>query len=83
MGFEPTTPTLAEFGVPDANPYLFGTWDADSRPYNPTKLGKEFSTFCKMNGFSCTFHDLRHTFTTMIIGQGTDMRAGSSIPFRE
>lgn len=66
--------TLAEFGVSDADPYLFGTWDVDSRPYNPTKLGKEFSAFCKMNGFDCTFHDLRHTFATMMIGQGTDIR---------
>lgn len=66
--------TLAEFGAPNADPYLFGTWDVDSRPYNPTKLGKEFSAFCKMNGFSCTFHDLRHTFATMMIGRGTDIR---------
>ena len=27
-----------------------------------------------MNGFNCTFHDLRHTFATMMIGQGTDIR---------
>lgn len=66
--------TLAEFGATEADPYLFGTWEADSRPYNPTKLGKEFSAFCKMNGFDCTFHDLRHTFATMMIGQGTDIR---------
>lgn len=27
-----------------------------------------------MNGFDCTFHDLRHTFATFLIGSGTDVR---------
>ena len=27
-----------------------------------------------MNGFALTFHDLRHTFATMMIGNGTDVR---------
>ena len=51
----------------------FGGWHG-ARPYNPTKLGKEFSAFCRMNGFNCTFNDLRHTFATMMIAQGTDIR---------
>ena len=66
--------TLAEFDVKGVDPYLFGTWERESRPYNPTKLGKEFSAFCRMNGFSCTFNDLRHTFATMMIAKGTDIR---------
>ncbi|MBQ9002444.1 MAG: site-specific integrase [Eggerthellaceae bacterium] len=66
--------TLGEFGVAGADPYLFGTWEADSKPYNPNRLGKEFTAFCKMNGFKCTFNDLRHTFATMMIGKGTDIR---------
>ena len=66
--------TLGEFGVSGADPYLFGTWEADSRPYNPTRLGKEFTAFCKMNGFRCAFNDLRHTFATMMVGMGTDIR---------
>lgn len=69
--------TLAEFGVKGADPFLFGTWEADSKPYNPTKLGKEFSAFCRMNGFNCTFNDLRHTFATMMIAKGTDIRTVS------
>ena len=31
-----------------------------------------------MNGFRCTFHDLRHTFATMMIAAGTDVRTVAS-----
>ena len=31
-----------------------------------------------MNGFSCTFHDLRHTFATMMIAGGCDVRTVAS-----
>lgn len=31
-----------------------------------------------MNGFDCTFHDLRHTFATMIIAAGVDVRTVAS-----
>jgi len=31
-----------------------------------------------MNGFNCTFHDLRHTFATMMIAGGTDVRTVAS-----
>ena len=31
-----------------------------------------------MNGFKCTFHDLRHTFATMMIAGGTDVRTVAS-----
>jgi hypothetical protein len=41
-------------------------------------LGKDFAAFCKMNGFSCTFHDLCHTFATMMIGNCCDVRAVAS-----
>ena len=57
-----------------ADPYILGTQGPESRPYNPSILGKDFAAFCKMNGFRCTFHDLRHTFATMMIGGGTDIR---------
>ena len=69
---------LAEFGVRCADPFILGTQEADSRPYNPQLLGKEFAAFCKMNGFDCTFHDLRHTFATMMIASGTDVRTVAS-----
>lgn len=61
-------------GVRFGDPYILGTIGADSKPYNPTQLGKDFAAFCKMNGFDCTFHDLRHTFATFLIGSGTDVR---------
>ena len=31
-----------------------------------------------MNGFKCTFHDLRHTFATMAIANGVDVRTVAS-----
>lgn len=54
--------------------FILGTLESDSRPYNPTQLGKDFAAFCKMNGFDCTLHDLRHTFATFMIGSGADVR---------
>lgn len=54
--------------------FILGTLESESRPYNPTQLGKDFSAFCKMNGFDCTLHDLRHTFATFMIGSGADVR---------
>ena len=67
-----------EFALPFGDPYILGTQEERSRPYNPTQLGKDFSAFCKMNGFKCTFHDLRHTFATMMIAGGCDVRTVAS-----
>lgn len=61
-----------------ADPYILGTQTTDSHAYNPTQFGKDFAAFCKMNGFDCTFHDLRHTFATMAIGNGVDVRTVAS-----
>lgn len=69
---------MGEMGVDPGDPYILGTQVPDSRPYNPTQLGKDFAAFCKMNGFDCTFHDLRHTFATMMIGNGCDVRTVAS-----
>lgn len=67
-----------EMGVSLGDPYILGTQEEKSRPYNPTQLGKDFAAFCKMNGFKCTFHDLRHTFATMMIANGCDVRTVAS-----
>ncbi len=69
---------LGKLKVPFSNCFILGTQESESRPYNPTQLGKDFAAFCKMNGFSCTFHDLRHTFATMMIATGTDVRTVAS-----
>ena len=68
----------SELGVPFGDPYILGTPDPDSRPYHPTRLTREFKSFCKMNGFEMTFHDLRHTFASMMIAGGTDVRTVAS-----
>ena len=65
-------------GIRFGDPYILGTIGIDSRPYNPTQLGKDFTAFCKMEGFDCTFHDLRHTFATFMIGSGVDVRTVAS-----
>lgn len=65
-------------GIRFGDPYILGTFGVDSRPYNPTQMGKDFAAFCKMNGFDCTFHDLRHTFATFMIGSGVDVRTVAS-----
>ena len=67
-----------EMGVSLGDPYILGTQEEKSRPYNPTQLGKDFAAFCKMNGFKCTFHGLRHTFATMMIAGGCDVRTVAS-----
>ncbi|WP_283171506.1 tyrosine-type recombinase/integrase [Curtanaerobium respiraculi] len=67
-----------EMGVALGDPYILGTQEEESRPYNPTQLGKDFAAFCKMNGFKCTFHDLKHTFATMMIVGGCDVRTVAS-----
>ena len=58
--------------------YVCGSTDDADSPYNPALLGKEFKGFCSMNGFECTFHDLRHTFATLMISSGVDVRTVSS-----
>ncbi len=69
----------AELGAKFGDPYILGTQEGDrSRPYHPTALSKEFRSFCKINAFECTFHDLRHTFATMMIAGGTDVRTVAS-----
>ena len=67
-----------ELGVPFGDPFILGTPEPDSRPYHPSRLTKDFKAFCDMNGFSLTFHDLRHTFATMMIAGGTDVRTVAS-----
>ena len=69
---------LSRLKVPMADSYILGTLEKGSRPYSPTILTKDFSAFCKMNGFKCNYHDLRHTFATYLIGSGTDVRTVSS-----
>lgn len=38
---------MAEFGL-KGDPFILGTQEPDSRPYNPTQLGKDFGAFCKI-----------------------------------
>ena len=66
----------AEFGLLD--PFVLGAQGPESRPHNPTQLGKDFVALCKMNGFHCTFHDLRNALATMMIAVVANVRTVAS-----
>ena len=66
----------AEFGLLD--PFVLGAQGPESRPHNPTQLGKDFVALCKMNGFHCTFHDLRNALATMMIAVVVNVRTVAS-----
>lgn len=66
------------YGSLVTDPYILGTQEPDSKPYNPSRLTKDFKVFRDLHGFNCTFHDLRHTFATMMIAEGVDIRTVSS-----
>ena len=71
--------TDAEF----SKQYVLGT--PDGRFCNPTALGKEWHSLSKQFKFIgcenrlCTFHDLRHTFATIAIAEGADVRSVAAI----
>ena len=53
-------------------------------PYSPSRLTKEWQSFARAFGISgnegrCTFHDLRHTYATVAISGGADVRSVASI----
>ena len=53
-------------------------------PYSPSRLTKEWQSFARSFGISgsagpCTFHDLRHTYATVAISNGADVRSVASI----
>lgn len=68
----------SELGVSLSDSYVIAKKGISSEPFNPTILSKEFSTFSQMNGFNCTFHDLRHTFATYAIAAGIDVATVAS-----
>lgn len=68
----------AGLGVLCGDSYVISKKGISYEPYNPTILSKEFSVFSQMNGFNCTFHDLRHTFATYAIAAGIDVATVAS-----
>lgn len=70
---------LQALRTPHSGPYVLG-----DRPYSPGRLTKEWQSFARAFGIygtegPCTFHDLRHTYATVAIANGADVRSVSSI----
>lgn len=63
-----------KFKIQLGDPYILGTQEPESKPYLPNRLTREFKSFCDTHDFDCGFHDLRHTFATMLISAGVDIR---------
>ena len=63
--------------------YVLG--DASGSFYYPDRLSKEFGSLAKMldlvgtTGRIVTLHDLRHTFATYLVAEGTDIKTVSSL----
>ena len=61
-----------------------GEYVLGDAPYSPSRLTKEWQSFARSFGISgnegpCTFHDLRHTYATVAISNGADVRSVASI----
>ena len=62
--------------------YIIGK--VDGTPCNPALLGKEWHTLSRIfdlrgiEGKPCTFHDLRHTYATVAVSEGADVKSISS-----
>lgn len=78
---------LQEKGVEmDAEEFgnLFVIGYVDGRYKNPTMLGREWKALAEALNLqgtkrrTCTFHDLRHTFATVAVTEGTDIKSVSS-----
>ena len=81
------TGELAEAGVvlsTDEFAALFVVGTIDGRYKNPNQLGKEWHVLAEAHGLlgtkgrTVTFHDLRHTFATVAVEQGVDIKSVSS-----
>ena len=72
------TRTMELFGVRNPDAFILGKQDPKAPPYHPTRLMRAFTSFCRLNGFDCTFRNLRHTFATMLISDGVDIRTVAS-----
>lgn len=64
-----------------ADPYICGTWKRNSKYYHPTTLTKEYRVFCSAHGLpeGVRFHDLRHTWATMMVEAGVDAASVASM----
>ena len=70
---------LEQLRTPHKGSYVLG-----DKPYSPARLTKEWQGFARMFDIRgskglCTFHDLRHTYATMAIAGGADVRSVAAI----
>lgn len=76
---EETRRATAEVYAEMGDPYILGTQEPESKPYLPDRLSKDYHVFCEAHGFNLGFHDLRHTFATMLISEGVDIVTVASL----
>ncbi len=62
-------------GIKFGAPYTLGTIEEDAKSYRLDLLSMEHTALCKMNGFECTFHALRRTFTAFMIDSDVNVLA--------
>lgn len=59
--------------------YVVGDFGIKTAFYNPTVLTREWRSLSKSMGLNCTFHDLRHTFATYMVGRRCDIKTLATI----
>ena len=70
---------LQEHSLHPDNPYMFPS-PVTGTMYNPDAVGRIHKKILKDAGLeNCRFHDLRHTFATLAIQNGVDIKTLSGI----
>lgn len=73
----PLLDVLAE-QLPDGRPDDF-VFSPDGQPYHSSRLTRAWKKYCEDTGVSCTPHQLRHAYATMLYEAGIDRKDAQSL----